>query len=161
MKAKLITVFASLAGLLAVCSPVFAHHGSASYDDSKAVVLKNVTVTKVNWGNPHTLLLFDAKDDQGNVKHWVAEANAGSAISASGWTRTAIQPGDTVTVVLYAARNGQPIGRVGKVVLANGKEFGDGSLIGDRPSVCDQDFGNGGNESAACRPDGRKTNNKE
>jgi hypothetical protein len=161
MKTKLITVFASLASLLAVCSPMFAHHGSASYDDSKAVVLKNVTVTKVNWGNPHTLLLFDAKDDQGNVKHWVAEANAGSAISASGWTRTAIQPGDTVTVVLYAARNGQPIGRVGKVVLANGKEFGDGSLIGDRPSVCDQDFGNGGNESAACRPDGRKTNNKE
>jgi hypothetical protein len=161
MKTKLITVFASLVGLLAVCSPMFAHHGSASYDDSKAVVLKNVTVTKVNWGNPHTLLLFDAKDDQGNVKHWVAEANAGSAISASGWTRTAIQPGDTVTVVLYAARNGQPIGRVGKVVLANGKEFGDGSLIGDRPSVCDQDFGNGGNESAACRPDGRKTNNKE
>ena len=161
MKTKLITVFASLAGLLAVCSPMSAHHGSASYDDSKAVVLKNVTVTKVNWGNPHTLLLFDAKDDQGNVKHWVAEANAGSAISASGWTRTAIQPGDTVTVVLYAARNGQPIGRVGKVVLANGKEFGDGSLIGDRPSVCDQDFGNGGNESAACRPDGRKTNNKE
>ncbi len=161
MKTKLITVFATLAGLLAVCSPMFAHHGSASYDDSKAVVLKNVTVTKVNWGNPHTLLLFDAKDDQGNVRHWVAEANAGSAISASGWTRTAIQPGDTVTVVLYAARNGQPIGRVGKVVLANGKEFGDGSLIGDRPSVCDQDFGNGGNESAACRPDGRKTNNKE
>ena len=161
MKTKLITVFASVAGLLAVCSPMSAHHGSASYDDSKAVVLKNVTVTKVNWGNPHTLLLFDAKDDQGNVKHWVAEANAGSAISASGWTRTAIQPGDTVTVVLYAARNGQPIGRVGKVVLANGKEFGDGSLIGDRPSVCDQDFGNGGNESAACRPDGRKTNNKE
>jgi hypothetical protein len=50
---------------------------------------------------------------------------------------------------------------VGKVILANGKEFGDGELIGDRPSVCDQDFGNGGNESAACRPDGRKTSNKE
>jgi hypothetical protein len=161
MKTKLTTVFASVVGLLAVCSPMFAHHGSASYDDSKAVVLKNVTVTKVNWGNPHTLLLFDVKDDQGNVKHWVAEANAGSAISSSGWTRTAIQPGDILTVVLYAARNGQPVGRVGKVVLANGKEFGDGSLIGDRPSVCDQDFGNGGNESAACRPDGRKTNNKE
>ena len=161
MKAKLTTVFASVVGLLAVCSPMFAHHGSASYDDSKAVVLKNVTVTKVNWGNPHTLLLFDAKDDEGNVKHWVAEANAASAISSSGWTRTAIQPGDTITVVLYAARNGQPLGRVGKVILANGKEFGDGELIGDRPSVCDQDFGNGGNESAACRPDGRKTSNKE
>ena len=161
VKIKLIASLALIAGLLTICSPIFAHHGSAAYDNSKPVTLKNVTVTKVNWGNPHTLLLFDAKDDEGNVKHWVAEANAASAISSSGWTRTAIQPGDTVTVVLYAARNGQPLGRVGKVILANGKEFGDGELIGDRPSVCDQDFGNGGNESAACRPDGRKTSNKE
>ena len=161
MGGKLATVLTSFVALLAVSGPLSAHHGSAAYDDGKAVVLKNVTVTKVNWGNPHTLLLFDVKDDQGNLKHWVGEANAASAISSSGWTRTAIQPGDTVTVVLYAARNGQPVGRIGKVILANGKEFGDGSLIGDRPSVCDQDFGNGGNESAACRPDGRKTSNKE
>jgi len=161
VKIKLIACLALIAGLLAICSPIFAHHGSAAYDNSKPVTLKNVMVTKVNWGNPHTLLLFDAKDDEGNVKHWVAEANAASAISSSGWTRTAIQPGDTITVVLYAARNGQPLGRVGKVILASGKEFGDGELIGDRPSVCDQDFGNGGNESAACRPDGRKTSNKE
>jgi|HubBroStandDraft_4_1064222.scaffolds.fasta_scaffold39799_2 hypothetical protein len=161
VKNKSLASLTLVIGLLSVCGSMYAHHGSAAYDDSKAVVLKNVTVTKVNWGNPHTLLLFDVKDDQGNVKHWVAEANAASAISSSGWTRTAIQPGDTVTVVLYAARNGQPVGRVGKVILANGKEFGDGSLIGDRPAVCDQDFGNGGNESAACRPDGRKTSNKE
>ena len=143
MKIKLVASLALAAGLLATCSPLLAHHGSAAYDNSKPVTLKNVTVTKVNWG------------------HWVAEANAASAVSVGGWTRNAIQPGDTVTVVLYAARNGQPLGRVGKVILANGKEFGDGELIGDRPSVCDQDFGNGGNESAACRPDGRKTNNKE
>ena len=50
---------------------------------------------------------------------------------------------------------------VGKVVLADGTEFGTGELIGDRPSVCDKDFTTGGNESTACRPDGRKTNNKE
>jgi len=147
--------------LFAVCAPIFAHHGSAAYDDSHPTILKNVSVTKVNWGNPHTLLLFDAKDDKGNVRHWVAEANAASAISTSGWTKNAIQPGDMVTVYLYAARNGQPLGRIGKVVLSDGREFGTGELIGDRPSVCDQDFGNGGNESAACRPDGRKTNNKE
>lgn len=154
-------VLALIAAFLAVCPPSFAHHGSASYDDSHAVTLKNVTVTKVLWGNPHTLLLFDAKDDKGVVKHWVTEANAASAISSTGWTKTAIQPGDTVTVVFYAARNGQPVGRVGKVVLADGREFGSGELIGDRPSICDQDFTTGGNESAACRPDGRKTNNKE
>jgi hypothetical protein len=156
-----VAVLGLFSALLLVCGPAFGHHGSAAYDDSKPVVLKNVTVTKVNWGNPHTLLLFDEKDDKGNVKHWVAEANAASAVSSTGWTKTTIQPGNVITVVLYVARNGQPFGRVGKVILADGREFGNGELIGDRASVCDQEFGNGGNESAACRPDGRKTNNKE
>jgi Family of unknown function (DUF6152) len=50
-------------GLLTIVSPMYAHHGSTAYDNSKPVVLKNVTVTQVNWGNPHMLLLFDAKDE--------------------------------------------------------------------------------------------------
>jgi len=159
VKIKLLTPLALVAGLLAICNTMSAHHGSASYNE-EATTLKNVTVTKVNWGNPHTLLLFDAKDDKGNMKHWVTEANAASAISTSGWTKNAIKPGDLVTVVFYAAKNGQSVGRVGKVVLADGREFGTGELIGDRPSPCDEEFTTGGNESAACRPDGRKTNNR-
>jgi len=159
VKAKLMPAVLILA-MFAFSGPAFAHHGSASYS-LQPTTLKNVTVTKVNWGNPHTLLLFDAKDDQGTVQHWVAEANAASAINSTGWTKNAIQPGDTLTVVLYAAKNGKTVGRVGKVVLADGREFGDGSLIGDRPSVCDQDFTTGGNESTACRPGGRITNNDE
>ena len=159
MKATL-TPIALMLAVLALAGPAFAHHGSASYSLQPST-LKNVTVTKVNWGNPHTLLLFDVKDDKGELQHWVAEANAASAISTGGWTKDAIKPGDTLTVVLYPAKNGKTVGRVGKVVLADGREFGDGSLIGDRPSVCDQDFTTGGNESTACRPGGRITNNDE
>lgn len=159
MKAKL-TPIVLVAGILAFSGLAFAHHGSASYMQ-QPMTLKDVTVTKVNWGNPHTLLMFDVKDDKGEVQHWVAEANAASAINSTGWTKTAINPGDILTVVLYPAKNGKTVGRVGKVVLADGREFGDGSLIGDRPSVCDQDFTTGGNESAACRPGGRITNNDE
>jgi hypothetical protein len=159
VKTKLIPVLLLFA-ILASAGLAFAHHGSASYS-MKPTTLKNVTVTKVNWGNPHTLLMFDVKDDKGVMQHWVSEANAASAMSTSGWTKTAINPGDTVTVVLYAAKNGRPVGRVGKVVMPDGREFGDGSLIGDRPSVCDDEFTTGGNESAACRPDGRITNNLE
>jgi hypothetical protein len=159
VKAKFIVLFLMLA-IFAAGGVAFAHHGSAAYA-MQPTTLKNVTVTKVNWGNPHTLLLFDVKDDKGVMQHWVSEANAASAISTSGWTKTAIKPGDTVTVVLYAAKNGRPVGRVGKVVLSDGREFGDGSLIGDRPSVCDDEFTTGGNESAACRPGGRITNNLE
>jgi len=162
MKTKLAASFALIVGLLAICGLAFAHHGSAAYDNGKVVVLKNGIVTKVNWGNPHTLVLFDVKDDKGNVVHWVVEGGAASAVSTSGWTKNAIQPGDVITVYLYQVRNGSPIGRTGKVVLADGTVLGsDGELGGDRVSQCEKDFGPGGNESAACRPDGRKTSNKE
>jgi hypothetical protein len=160
VKNKLLVGMVMMAALLSMCGTLSAHHGSASYA-MQPTTLKNVSVTKVNWGNPHTLLLFDVKNDKGVMEHWVAEANAASAISTSGWTKTAIKPGDTITVVLYVAKNGQTVGRVGKVVLADGREFGDGSLIGDRPSVCDDEFTTGGNESSACRPGGRITNNLE
>ncbi len=161
MKAKLLTSLALVVGLLALCSPIFAHHGSAAYDNTKLVVLKNATVTKVNWGNPHTLVLFDVKDDKGNIEHWVVEGGAASAVSTTGWTKNAVQPGDVITVYMYQVKNGAHIGRTGKVVLANGTVFGSGELEGDRPSQCDKDFGPGGDEAAACRPEGRKTTNKE
>lgn len=161
MNAKLVAFVAIVGCLLAVSTPLAAHHGSAAYENAKEVVLKNATVTKVNWGNPHTLVLFDVKDDKGNVVHWVAEGGAASAVSTTGWTKNAVQPGDVITVYLYQAKNGQPIGRAGKVVLADGTTLGAGYLEGDRPSQCDKDFGPGGDESSACRPGGRKTTNKE
>ena len=70
MKARLIAL-SLLAGVLAVCFPVFAHHGNAAYDGT-VTVLKNATVTKLVWANPHTLVLFDMKDDKGEVVHWNA-----------------------------------------------------------------------------------------
>jgi hypothetical protein len=110
----------------------------------------------------HTLVLFDVKDDKGNVAHWVVEGGAASAVSTTGWTKDAVQPGDIITVYLYQAKSGALVGRTGKLVLADGRVFGDAEDLGaNRPSQCDKDFGPGGNESAACRPGGRKTNEKD
>ncbi len=38
----------------------------------------------------------------------------------------AVKPGDVITVYMYQAKNGAPVGRTGKVVLANGKALGGG-----------------------------------
>ena len=70
MNTKLVAFVAIVGCLLAVSTPLSAHHGSAAYENAKEVVLKNATVTKVNWGNPHTLVLFDVKDDKGTVTNW-------------------------------------------------------------------------------------------
>src|ERR1700733_13028764 len=126
MNPKLLRAFALALVLLAISVPMLAHHGSVAYDNSKLQVFKNAVVTKVNWGNPHILVLFDVKDENGNVKHWIVEGGGHSAVSGSGWTRDAVKVGDTVTVYLYPARSGAQVGRTGKLVLANGKALGGG-----------------------------------
>jgi hypothetical protein len=86
-----------LAGLLALGGLLSAHHGNVAYDTSKAVVIKGGTVTKFVWANPHCFIMFDAKDDKGNLAHWAGEAGSPSAIAPLGWSSGSLQPGDTST----------------------------------------------------------------
>ncbi len=115
-------------GLLAVCGLLVAHHGNVAYDTSKAVVLKGGTVTKFVWANPHCFIMFDAKDDKGNVQHWAGEAGSPSALGPLGWTSTSVQPGDVITVYIYQSKTGNPVGRLNKIVLADGSELRDSAL---------------------------------
>ena len=117
--------FLSLVGLLLVCVPVSAHHGAAAYDESKEVVLKNATVTKYSWANPHTLIEADVKDDKGNVVHWVGEVGSPSAISNQGWTKVSMAPGDVVTIYMHQSKTGRPVGRISRITLADGTQLRD------------------------------------
>jgi hypothetical protein len=134
MKSKLLMSFAVLVGGLTVCGALFAHHGATSYANN-IVVLKEATVTKLVWANPHTIVLFDVKDDKGNVSHWAGEAGSPSAVSLLGWTKNSLQPGDVITVYIYPAKSGNPVGRLNKVVFADGKTLRDSQLGGDNPKA--------------------------
>lgn len=103
-------------------SALVAHHGTAVYDIANPVTVKG-TVTAWSWTNPHCLLEFDAKDDKGNVVHWVAETSNPSDMTVKGWSRHTFKPGDEVTVRLIAAKNGRPVGRIQYVIL-NGQGLG-------------------------------------
>jgi hypothetical protein len=134
MKSKLPISFALLVGVLTVCGTAFAHHGATSYT-SNVVVLKDATVTKFVWANPHTIVLFDVKDDNGNLSHWAGEAGSPSAVGLLGWTKSSLQPGDVITVYIYPAKSGSPVGRLNKIVFADGKTLRDSQLGGDNPKV--------------------------
>jgi hypothetical protein len=134
MKSKLLMSFAVIVGGLTVCGALFAHHGATSYANN-IVVLKEATVTKLVWANPHTIVLFDVKDDKGNVLHWAGEAGSPSAVSLLGWTKNSLQPGDVITVYIYPAKSGNPVGRLNKVVFADGKTLRDSQLGGDNPKA--------------------------
>jgi Family of unknown function (DUF6152) len=110
--------------LLIVAAPVFAHHGNSNFDIDKKLTLK-ATVTDWVWANPHCWLKFDATDDKGTVVHWIAEtSNPADMTNLGGWSKQVFKPGDHVTVTLQPVKNGQPIGRVMQVVLANGQTLG-------------------------------------
>ena len=120
MKNKLAMIFLVAAGLLTVSVTLFAHHGTAAFDTTSKVTVK-ATITEWFWANPHCFLRFDAKNDKGEVEHWVAETSNPSDMVNLGWSKLSFKPGDQVTVTMITVKNGKPIGRVQQVVLASGQ----------------------------------------
>jgi hypothetical protein len=128
MNTKRAMCFAWVVGVLGVCGPLFAHHGNAAYDTSKPLVLKEATVTKFVWANPHTFIMFDVKDDKGNVLHWVGESGSPASLGLLGWSKSALHPGDLITVYIYPSKNGNAVGRLNKIVLVDGTTLKDSAL---------------------------------
>jgi hypothetical protein len=120
----------SLGLLTTVGAPVSAHHGNAAYAD-EITEFKQATVTKFAWANPHALISFDAKNAKGEVVHMVVETAAPQALRLIGWANTSVAPGDVITVRMYVAKNGNPAGRLQKIILADGTELHDTQLGGD------------------------------
>lgn len=125
MRTKFAGSVACLFVLFMAVIPVFAHHGNAAFDSDKRVTLKG-TVTEWFWANPHCFLQFDAKDDSGNVVHWVAEASNPPDMINRGWTKGVLKVGDQITVTVIPVKNGKPIGRIAAVVLPNGQTLDGG-----------------------------------
>jgi Family of unknown function (DUF6152) len=130
MERRLLSVCLLSFGLLAVCGSTLAHHGTAVYADDWTE-FKQATVTKFAWANPHALIDFDVKDASGNVVHWVAETAAPQALRLIGWSKDSINPGDVISIRLYASKNGNPAGRLNRVVLKDGTILHDTVLGGD------------------------------
>ena len=130
MKTRLIAL-SLLAGVLAFCLPVFAHHGNAAYE-GPLIEIKNATVTKLLWANPHTIILFDVKDDKGELVHWNAELGSPSALTNVGWNKASLQPVDKITVYIHQSKTKNPVGRIQYIVLADGSKLTDSGGAGER-----------------------------
>jgi hypothetical protein len=131
MKMKSVMYSALILGL-SVGVPAVAHHGSTAYDTTKVVAFKGMTVTKFLWASPHVIITFDAKDDQGAMKQWTAEAGTPQTLLLSGWSKSAVKVGDKLDVYLYQSKTGNPVGRLSKIVLADGTELKDSALGYDK-----------------------------
>ena len=115
-------VVALMVGFAGLSVPLFAHHGAASFDSGKTVTVKG-SVTEYVWSNPHVLVKVDAKDDSGNIAHWVLEAWNPVTQTSRGWSKNTFKAGDEVSLDITPAKNGAPIGEIRGRIVINGTEF--------------------------------------
>jgi hypothetical protein len=123
MRNKLATCLAAATALFVISPVMFGHHGVSDYDVAN-VVTWHVTVTEFLFVNPHSLLGFTRKNDQGKIEEWQGELQSPSMLSRRGhWTKDTVKTGDQITILGCPARNGSKTILVRKVVLSNGEEF--------------------------------------
>ncbi len=83
-----------------------AHHAlAAKFDDTKPLSLAGI-VTSVDWRNPHVHVFFNVTAPDKSVENWAVELESTVLLKKSGWSRTALAPGDAIKVDGIAARDG-------------------------------------------------------
>ena len=122
MKTRLVIVFAVAVGIV-MSVPVAAHHTASTLYTEKIVTVKGIVKSWL-WSNPHCLLMFDVKGEDGQVVLWRAETQAPNTAYTEGYRANSFKPGDEVTVSMRASASGGPFGLLAQVVLADGTKFG-------------------------------------
>ena len=126
MRFPISAVFAvSLSGL-GLAGPVWAHHSiQAQFDINKTITI-NGTVSKVEFINPHSYLTVNVKDSDGKVTRWAFEMGAAAQLRREGLSRAdrgGLKPGDEVTVIALAARDGSNSGYLQELKISDGRAF--------------------------------------
>ena len=99
MRNKLLIALFVTAGLLVVSNRLLAHHSASGLFSRDEEIVLSGTVTAWRLVNPHPALMFDVKDDAGNVVNWTATFNSLRDLRNIGWTKSTFKAGDPVTVL--------------------------------------------------------------
>lgn len=119
-------IFGSLimCGLVAGAS-LQAHHSlAATYDLRKDMSVSGV-LTKVAFTNPHGAMHLEVKGEDGKPVQWVLTTGSANTLSSLGFGRggpNVVKAGDAVTIRIFPARNGKPLGFIRSIVLADKRE---------------------------------------
>jgi hypothetical protein len=122
MKFRALNILALTVGLLVLSIPAFAHHGAAAYDTSKTVSVK-ATITDFQFINPHVLVFFEVRNDDGAVEKWQGELTSPNHLARTGWTKSSLKLGDEVTISGARSKNGSTALWINKVVRSDGQEL--------------------------------------
>ena len=101
--------------------PVAAHHSAGNYSPDM-ITLKG-TVVEYDWSNPHVLVVWDVKDDNGKVVRWTGELASITSTLADGLTKNSLKPGDDVIMSVRPAKSGTPYSLISQI------KRGDGTMV--------------------------------
>ena len=118
-------------GFLAICTPMFAHHGTAGVYDSTHRITTKAVVKEYIWANPHVQVYFTLKNDKGEEETWGIETVSPGNALANGWTKKTFKPGDDLLVNFVPAKGDRHFGTCTQIVIvADGKRFGGNGRCG-------------------------------
>ena len=102
-----VMAFTALATSL-LSGPLLAHHGDAGRFEEDVRNVTGVVVT-LQLVNPHSTIIFDVKDENGNVVRWQAEMGSPRQLAANfGWNRNTLTPGTEVQITGRVVKSGAP-----------------------------------------------------
>jgi hypothetical protein len=108
--------------LAATSGAVLAHHSFAMFDQEHPIDLEG-TVRDFKFTSPHTFILLQVKDQDGDTTVWNLEGGSPTALSRDGWTAKTLKPGDEIRLTIEPLRSGAPGGAwaVNKVKFKDGQ----------------------------------------
>ena len=101
-KSLALTLLAGLTGLPVVS---LAHHSTAMFDWGNAAELKNATVVRWEWTNPHTYLYVTVPEANGRPARWAFEGMSPSHLARAGWSKATLKAGDQIDLTYYPLRD--------------------------------------------------------
>ncbi len=99
----------------------FAHHSFGAEFDQNAPVVLDGTVTKFDWGSPHSEIHLDVFNKKtGQHEHWRVEGGAPSALLRRGWDRHTLPAGTRIIVRGFRAWDEDTRASAAEITFPNG-----------------------------------------
>ena len=112
-----------IALLMTLTPAASAHHSFYAEFDSEREVLLKGTVKEMRWQNPHSWLVINVENEEGEIEEWMVEGGSPNVLMRNGWTRDSLPPGTEVTVRGFGAKDGSHRASSSSI------EFVDGSTL--------------------------------
>ena len=119
---RFLTAAAVAGALLLSASGASAHHSPTAVFDIGRTIKQTGTLSKIQFINPHILVLVDVKDRAGKVTTWTFEGHPPSWFRRAGLGRKDLEKGmgQTVTVEGMPARSGKPFAYFKQITFKDG-----------------------------------------